>query len=464
MEKEINLAEDHVNISNVLARKKMKSDLAESKVNVMAIKKAESDGFDLEATDSKGKKYTYYAVSFTTNEMRHALTPDDTEGKPSGSFYNRLRSLAIRMAQRLVILTDSEGQFSVQHFYHSVDYKNGKFTVAFENVMLPYVRNEIKKIGYTQMDFPILWSFESNGAFQLYSHLKSELFHIKSYPNHTSTQEDLETYPVRFGVSELRVALGFVSLEDNDQVYEEASKSHPKWEKLEKAQKKPKYKRYGDFKNKVILPSIEEINSRSDLYIDHIYEDKVGKGGKVEYITFYIANNLNYIRTHVWTKAPEDKDDFIPNKDILKVQSLNPFANLSYEEAKLILQTGKGDIERINQAIEYTSKQPNIDNFVGYVLSLLKKGDDFITENKSTVFGSTEGSDAMKSMKESIHEPNGEIAQKVWEKNKTKPEFAEFIKYLEDQGVTLEMYELTFSLSERNREFVNWKKEHNSIL
>ena len=88
MEKEINLAEDHVNISNVLARKKMKSDLAESKVNVMAIKKAESDGFDLEATDSKGKKYTYYAVSFTTNEMRKALTPDDTEGKPSGSFYN----------------------------------------------------------------------------------------------------------------------------------------------------------------------------------------------------------------------------------------------------------------------------------------------------------------------------------------------------------------------------------------
>ena len=28
---------------------------------------------------------------------------------------------------------------------------------------------------------------------------------------------------------------------------------------------------------------------------------------------------MNYIRTHVWTKTPEDKDDFIPNKDILKV-------------------------------------------------------------------------------------------------------------------------------------------------
>ena len=458
MEKEINLAEDHVNISNVLARKKMKSDLAESKVNVMAIKKAESDGFDLEATDSKGKKYTYYAVSFTTNEMRKALTPDDTEGKPSGSFYNRLRSLAIRMAQRLVILTDSEGQFSVQHFYHSVDYKNGKFTVAFENVMLPYVRNEIKKIGYTQMDFPVLWSFESNGAFQLYSHLKSELFHVKSYPDHTSTQADLETYPVRFGVSELRVALGFVSLEDNDQVYEEASKGHPKWEKLEKAQKKPKYRRYGDFKNKVILPSIQEINERSDLYIDHIYEEKVGKGGKVEYITFYIAYNLDYIKSHVWNQGTEAKGAFIPDKDILSVQSVNPYANLSYDEAKTIYEAGKGDLERINAAIEYTSKQPNVENFVGYVLTLLKKGDGF-TENKATVYGSEDSAAAMQSIHESIHEPNGDIAQKVWDKNKSKPEFAEFVSYLEDQGVTLEMYELTFTLSERNREFVNWKKE-----
>lgn len=458
MEKEINLAEDHVNISNVLARKKMKSDLAESKVNVMAIKKAESDGFDLEATDSKGKKYTYYAVSFTTNEMRKALTPDDTEGKPSGSFYNRLRSLAIRMAQRLVILTDSEGQFSVQHFYHSVDYKNGKFTVAFENVMLPYVRNEIKKIGYTQMDFPVLWSFESNGAFQLYSHLKSELFHVKSYPDHTSTQADLETYPVRFGVSELRVALGFVSLEDNDQVYEEASKGHPKWEKLEKAQKKPKYRRYGDFKNKVLLPSIQEINERSDLYIDHIYEEKVGKGGKVEYITFYIAYNLDYIKSHVWNQGTEAKEAFIPNKDILSVQSVNPYANLSYDEAKNIYEAGNGDLERINAAIEYTSKQPNVENFVGYVLTLLKKGDGF-TENKATVYGSEDSAAAMQSIHESIHEPNGDIAQKVWDKNKSKPEFAEFVSYLEDQGVTLEMYELTFTLSERNREFVNWKKE-----
>ena len=437
---------------------KMKSDLAESKVNVMAIKKAESDGFDLEATDSKGKKYTYYAVSFTTNEMRKALTPDDTEGKPSGSFYNRLRSLAIRMAQRLVILTDSEGQFSVQHFYHSVDYKNGKFTVAFENVMLPYVRNEIKKIGYTQMDFPVLWSFESNGAFQLYSHLKSELFHVKSYPDHTSTQADLETYPVRFGVSELRVALGFVSLEDNDQVYEEASKGHPKWEKLEKAQKKPKYRRYGDFKNKVLLPSIQEINERSDLYIDHIYEEKVGKGGKVEYITFYIAYNLDYIKSHVWNQGTEAKESFIPNKDILSVQSVNPYANLSYDEAKTIYEAGKGDLERINAAIEYTSKQPNVENFVGYVLTLLKKGDGF-TENKATVYGSEDSAAAMQSIHESIHEPNGDIAQKVWDKNKSKPEFAEFVSYLEDQGVTLEMYELTFTLSERNREFVNWKKE-----
>ena len=281
---------------------------------------------------------------------------------------------------------------------------------------------------------------------------------MKSYPDHTSTQADLETYPVRFGVSELRVALGFVSLEDNDQVYEEASKGHPKWEKLEKAQKKPKYRRYGDFKNKVLLPSIQEINERSDLYIDHIYEEKVGKGGKVEYITFYIAYNLDYIKSHVWNQGTEAKESFIPNKDILSVQSVNPYANLSYDEAKTIYEAGKGDLERINAAIEYTSKQPNVENFVGYVLTLLKKGDGF-TENKATVYGSEDSAAAMQSIHESIHEPNGDIAQKVWDKNKSKPEFAEFVSYLEDQGVTLEMYELTFTLSERNREFVNWKKE-----
>ena len=147
--KEKNINGDSVNMSNYLIRAKKQSNLLESKIEVMAIKKLETDLISVPDRDPNGVEYTYDAVEFKSDELKALM------GRKGGSFYSNLRDAASRMMQRYIAIEEPESrQFKFNHYYHDVSYNNGTFRVVFENGMQPYIK-EIQA-NYTNLSLPIL--------------------------------------------------------------------------------------------------------------------------------------------------------------------------------------------------------------------------------------------------------------------------------------------------------------------
>ena len=96
--REKNVTSDSVKMSNYLIRAKRQSNLLESKIEVMAIKKLETDVISVPDRDPNGIEYTYDGVEFTSNELKALM------GRNGGSFYNNLKEAADRMIQRYVAI------------------------------------------------------------------------------------------------------------------------------------------------------------------------------------------------------------------------------------------------------------------------------------------------------------------------------------------------------------------------
>ena len=100
--KEKNINGDSVNMSNYLIRAKKQSNLLESKIEVMAIKKLETDLISVPDRDPNGVEYTYDAVEFKSDELKALM------GRKGGSFYSNLRDAASRMMQRYIAIEEPE--------------------------------------------------------------------------------------------------------------------------------------------------------------------------------------------------------------------------------------------------------------------------------------------------------------------------------------------------------------------
>lgn len=131
------------------------------------------------------------------------------------------------------------------------------------------------------------------------------------------------------------------------------------------------YPKYSNFKQKVLLFAQSEIKSLTD--IDFNFEE-IKTARKVTRLRFEILSNKP-------KKADEKsmiglKDDSTPNKLIVDIvddlkymldDSLTTFEILKIHDA------GKGNIAKIKKIYSY-AKEREVDNIVGYTLSLLSKG------------------------------------------------------------------------------------------
>ena len=107
------------------------------------------------------------------------------------------------------------------------------------------------------------------------------MYNIDAKPKYDEEQEDLECIVKEYKLSELRVDLGFVNLDEDDKIRAEAKKARPNWEKIDNLDKTPKYKRWSDFYTRVIKPGIKEINEKSEPDITNL-------------IKTYFEKNINY--------------------------------------------------------------------------------------------------------------------------------------------------------------------------
>ena len=98
---ELETAENQdVLVNNMLIRAKKRSNLLESKIEVLAIKKLQSEPLTMTETDPQGVEYTYDKVVLTSAELKILM------GRSSGSFYEDIRTAADRMMQRYIVMEE----------------------------------------------------------------------------------------------------------------------------------------------------------------------------------------------------------------------------------------------------------------------------------------------------------------------------------------------------------------------
>ena len=166
-----------------------------------------------------------------------------------GRFYRDIDDITTKLMSRVFKVRNLEtGEWVKYHFVDVAKYKDGLLTLKIHPDMKEFY---LELDQYTKYRLSNIMQFKKMYSFRIY-----EL--LKQYQNNIGKRT--------FTVEQLRMLM---EIEPN------------------------KYPKYGNFKQKVINTSVEEINEKSDIYCE-IKENKCGKS--VESITFFIKNNEKNIK------------------------------------------------------------------------------------------------------------------------------------------------------------------------
>lgn len=76
--------------------------------------------------------------------------------------------------------------------YGKITYDNGILHIEYSNEVSPYLRNV--STNYTNLSLPIMFSFETNGGFQLYKNLRSYSYLLKNIDMRLAQEDQPEVY------------------------------------------------------------------------------------------------------------------------------------------------------------------------------------------------------------------------------------------------------------------------------
>lgn len=445
----------YIELSNQIIQAKEKTSLLESKIEVLAVRRMNTGLKTREKIDADGRKYSVDYVELRATEIR-ALT--DRSG---GSLYDDIFSASISLKNKFHIMMDKDSKkYTIRSLYGDISYENGVMQIEY-NPETEYLFKDLKA-NYTRLSLPILFSFKTNGGFQLYKLLKSFAYNLPIVDRKLA-QEELPTFPITYSLNELRMTMGFVDLNQKD-IKQEAARRRPDFDRMADMEIKPKYKRWSDFNTRVIQPGLAEINEISDIYIADIQTDSAGKGSKVREVTFYIQHNLaHYMQNSQDSAEPNasvivtengaeivTSEEEIALSDVTRVMDMLSDAGISVRDAELLLKEAGGEFPLIESAWRLCREQEHVHNFMGWMRSAIR-GE--YRENIETVKGSRESAEAMKS----LHEDSYQFAtqERVWKKTQEKPDFADFLDAI---GYSLETLNLIYeSPREKVELYADWK-------
>ncbi len=367
-------------VSNSMIRARETTNLLESKIQVLAIHYMnKNDMGQKEKEDQYGNQYKVNFVILKANEIRKLMDRKD------GMAYDEIRVVANNMKNSKLIIEDKEKHsFFMRSLYSDIGYDSGNLYIEFEPSMERYFMG--LKNNFTKLNLQILFSYKKNGGFQLYWLLKSYTYPPNLKPiDMNLSQEELPVIRITWNVTDLRMEMGYVDL-NQPMLQREGSKKNPNWEKMAKEEKHPQYKRWIDFKRRVIEPGVEEINRISDIYICDVEKELVGKGGKVNSLTFVVQHNKEYYeKNRDQIPSPEGlpQNELFNNGENFKMseEQLDDFLdqmrdifqeNIKTRDLKKIAEEAGYNLERIQKMYDLSKRSGPIQNLTGWMLSALK--------------------------------------------------------------------------------------------
>lgn len=360
-----------VALANALVQAREQTNLLESKIEFLAIHHLSDDMRTRQKKDAKGKPYDVHYVTLKASEIKNLM------GRKGGSIYDQIAAAALMLKQKLYIYREDD-QFVMNSLYGAVEYKDGDLSIEFvpetEHLFMELVDN------FTLIKLDIAFKFKTNGGFQLYKLLRSIAFKLPDI-DMSLPQEEQEYIIKEYSLDELRLQLGYVNLNQPD-IKKEGAKKNPDVHKMNELEKKPKYRRWSDFLNRVIEPGVNEINKISDIYIDSV--NKVtGAKGKVIGVAIKFQYNKKYFEAG--KREEKNSTKIKSEKKVLSEDEIDDFIDLMGEfithdlktrEKKQIAETANYNIERIKTAYEILcdyEKRNKVESVVGFMIDAINK-------------------------------------------------------------------------------------------
>lgn len=447
-----NYENQFVTLSNTLIRSKEKTNLLESKIEVLSVFRLKEEMNTVIKKDAEGKDYSVHFVELKAAEIG-AL---QDRSMKSSSLYEDIFKISLALKEKTNIVWDKDLKgYKMVSLYDDISYRDGVLHIEF-NPSSEYLFLELAD-NYSKLSLPILFAFKHNGGFQLYKLLKSYAYNLPPIDLSLS-QEELPYYSISYSLSELRLSLGYVDLTQVD-IDAEAHKKHPNFEKMDDMDKTPRYKRWGDFNERVISPGKKEINKQSDIYIAKIEPIRSGRGGKISDIVFYIQHNLAYYKNLEIVSdnsAEEDRDGLKKYKVIKDAMSRNmepgteedemvntlydyfAEAGISRKQCLILLKDAKYDVDLIIATYRKAKEQPYIRDLIAWMRAALKDGG--YEEQISMSRGDAEKGQKVYEAEEQYKKirTDSSLKEKVWNRYKEREDFEDFIEYV---GLPEEMIE-----------------------
>ena len=294
-------------------------------------------------------------VTFTKAELASVMGVENQTW-----IYEQLRRVSKRIVQHFHHIENPEEQeFQSFAIVTKAEFKQGTFSITFNEMIKPYLFHLEDK--FTKMQMDILMSFDmskNNFAFRLYEILRTDLY--KLTPNR-------KYLLIRFGVSQLKIMIGVVNTDDpaiQDAIDRGADPDYIV-EKIAVNGETKMYDKWYDFRRYILEPAMKEINEKTDIHVDYKLE-KGSKGGKVQSIVFILSKNKNYIE-----EKPEPEPSEVTLAQLIALEEFMEEPLSTSSKASLI-KAANGDLERIRQAYYFAKQQPEVRNLVGFMVSALK--------------------------------------------------------------------------------------------
>lgn len=415
---------------NQLIASKYEASQIELKTTFLALYKLQNGEYQ--------KKEDGYYVTIKAAELKKEMKTE------SNNVYKKLKGVAKKMTARSIGMVDDEKKrFSYVSFITMADYDNCVFTLRFPNEMKNFLIDVRKN--FTSLDKEIYMSLNGAYSCKLYELLRSQCFYPEEYKGLRNNMFYFE-----ISVAELKFALGILDVNDSkvQNILENSKGNSLDFERAAKIIDKTNYKRWWDFSNRIIIPSLEEINSKTDIKVEYNTIQSSREG--IDRISFIIE--LVKIEDVVIKEIPEiEKNDFY--NDVEKIFgefnfSLNDIIKIS-EEAEYNIDV----LKEQKKCIENYDK--HIDNLVKFIINGIKKyrNKPEKQNKKREVVINTHGEDDANEIKAYNRTAISEIEEN-WIKYKNDKMFPEFIDYI---GLEIKDFEKMFSVEERIEKFGKWK-------
>ena len=217
------------------------------------------------------------------------------------------------------------------------------------------------------------------------------------------------------------------------------------FEKLDKKDKK--YEEWRDFQRRILKPAQEELKEKSDIRFEY---EGIREGRKTRRLLFTIYRNVpknqeviserqKIIEANVaafrqlempMDTFPDLYGDFVGHNKLTK------------EDIDLLLKKADYQEERVRGAIAMADAQDSLTNYMGWLIRCIEKGYGQV----ETVAGSAQ------------REKNKDIiVARAWERTKSKEDYDEFIGMIEKNGLTEELLESIYPVSETLQMYADWK-------